>query len=182
MARLNSQDTTCTECGSSDGKAIYTDGHTYCFVCHTHTIGDEQPVVVHNHHYRMSYIGQPDGCTNVISPKRPVKSTRFTGKETNLDSIIIIRMAYLSARRFAQLVRTSPTKVSRTDLSLVNTYGKVTVSELSLLKESLTLQRIMNTCRDGTLSHSDRSSRSKEISTKELRILARIRRNCSLVR
>ena len=46
----------CSVCGSSDGKAIYSD-HTYCFVCHTYTTEDEQPVVVHNHHFRMSYIG-----------------------------------------------------------------------------------------------------------------------------
>ena len=24
----------CTECGSSDGNSLYTDGHTFCFVCH----------------------------------------------------------------------------------------------------------------------------------------------------
>ena len=27
----------CDSCGSSDGNALYTDGHTYCFVCHTRT-------------------------------------------------------------------------------------------------------------------------------------------------
>jgi twinkle protein len=27
----------CNECGSSDGNSLYTDGHTYCFVCHHHT-------------------------------------------------------------------------------------------------------------------------------------------------
>ncbi len=25
----------CNECGSSDGNSLYTDGHTFCFVCHT---------------------------------------------------------------------------------------------------------------------------------------------------
>ena len=27
----------CDKCGSSDGNALYTDGHTYCFVCHDRT-------------------------------------------------------------------------------------------------------------------------------------------------
>ena len=29
----------CSECGSSDANAIYTDGHTYCFSCHARTAG-----------------------------------------------------------------------------------------------------------------------------------------------
>jgi twinkle protein len=31
----------CEACGSSDGNAIYTDGHTFCFVCQRHTHGDK---------------------------------------------------------------------------------------------------------------------------------------------
>ena len=27
----------CDSCGSSDGNSLYTDGHTYCFVCHNRT-------------------------------------------------------------------------------------------------------------------------------------------------
>ncbi|ATN92963.1 DNA primase/helicase [Ralstonia phage RPSC1] len=30
----------CEKCGSSDGNAHYTDGHTHCFVCDAHTPGD----------------------------------------------------------------------------------------------------------------------------------------------
>ena len=30
----------CIECGSSDGNSVYSDGHTYCFVCHTYVGGD----------------------------------------------------------------------------------------------------------------------------------------------
>ena len=36
----------CEECGSSDGNSLYTDGHTFCFVCHTWKGGDN---TVHNH-------------------------------------------------------------------------------------------------------------------------------------
>ncbi|MBR54411.1 hypothetical protein CMK19_11680 [Candidatus Poribacteria bacterium] len=35
----------CNSCGSSDGNSLYSDGHTYCFVCHERT-GDND---VHNH-------------------------------------------------------------------------------------------------------------------------------------
>ena len=35
----------CEECGSSDGNSLYSDGHTYCFVCHNRT-GDND--VIHN--------------------------------------------------------------------------------------------------------------------------------------
>jgi len=30
----------CPHCGSSDGNSLYTDGHTFCFVCQTYTHGD----------------------------------------------------------------------------------------------------------------------------------------------
>ena len=33
----------CEECGSSDAKSVYDDGHTYCFVCHHYTHGDGEP-------------------------------------------------------------------------------------------------------------------------------------------
>ena len=33
----------CEQCGSSDAKSVYDDGHTYCFVCHHYTHGDGEP-------------------------------------------------------------------------------------------------------------------------------------------
>ena len=32
----------CPDCGSSDALAVYTDGHTFCFSCHTRKAGDGQ--------------------------------------------------------------------------------------------------------------------------------------------
>ena len=32
--------TSCDNCGSSDANSLYTDGHTYCFSCHTYVHGD----------------------------------------------------------------------------------------------------------------------------------------------
>ena len=40
MADLNSEFVAhepCSNCGSSDANSVYTDGHKYCFVCHTYT-------------------------------------------------------------------------------------------------------------------------------------------------
>ena len=36
----------CSNCGSSDANSLYTDGHTYCFVCQTRTSADD---VQHTH-------------------------------------------------------------------------------------------------------------------------------------
>jgi len=38
--------TPCNNCGSSDANSLYSDGHAYCFVCHTYTDGDDK---LHNH-------------------------------------------------------------------------------------------------------------------------------------
>ena len=37
----------CENCGSSDAKSLYSDGHTFCFVCHHRTAGDNE-VDFHN--------------------------------------------------------------------------------------------------------------------------------------
>ena len=51
MAELESEfvcHTPCDTCGSSDANSLYTDGHTYCFSCHTYTNGDEPPTMTHH--------------------------------------------------------------------------------------------------------------------------------------
>jgi len=37
----------CPDCGSSDALAVYTDGHTFCFSCHTRKAGDGQQQTHH---------------------------------------------------------------------------------------------------------------------------------------
>ena len=39
--------TACENCGSSDAKSEYSDGHTYCFVCHTRTPGNGENTHTH---------------------------------------------------------------------------------------------------------------------------------------
>ena len=31
----------CPSCGSSDGNSVYSDGHTYCFVCNAYSSGGD---------------------------------------------------------------------------------------------------------------------------------------------
>ena len=42
--------TACPACGSSDGNSLYTDGHTFCFVCAAHSAGNGPPSTTT--HYR----------------------------------------------------------------------------------------------------------------------------------
>ena len=37
----------CPECGSSDANSVYSDGHTYCFVCHARKPGNDD--FTHSH-------------------------------------------------------------------------------------------------------------------------------------
>ena len=46
----------CNNCGSSDGNSLYSDGHTFCFVCHHRTAGEGE--LIHN---RMSQTVQLKG-------------------------------------------------------------------------------------------------------------------------
>jgi twinkle protein len=50
----------CENCGSSDAKSIYSDGHTYCFSCNHYTPGDDQPGLLRpTHRQRMLLRGHP---------------------------------------------------------------------------------------------------------------------------
>ena len=52
MAELDSEfvrHIPCDTCGSSDANSLYSDGHMYCFSCHTYVNGDEQPQMSQSH-------------------------------------------------------------------------------------------------------------------------------------
>ena len=67
----------CDNCGSSDANSLYSDGHTYCFVCHNVTDGDKP-----NHNNRMQgavYLtGSAERLKNVIFLKKPTNFIRYT--------------------------------------------------------------------------------------------------------
>ena len=62
----------CENCGSSDANSLYSDGHTFCFVCHNRTPGDNDVI----HSQRMSKTVQLKG-----SPERLQK--RNISEKTN---------------------------------------------------------------------------------------------------
>ena len=40
----------CPSCGSSDANSLYSDGHSYCFSCHTYTPGEDAVEHTSNDH------------------------------------------------------------------------------------------------------------------------------------
>ena len=51
----------CPNCGSSDANSLYSDGHTFCFVCNYRTAGDGESV--HIHQNKMQLIGDAANLT-----------------------------------------------------------------------------------------------------------------------
>jgi twinkle protein len=52
--------TPCDQCGSSDGNSVYTDGHSYCFVCHAYTPGDGEELHIHSLRDRVNIQGSAE--------------------------------------------------------------------------------------------------------------------------
>ena len=48
----------CDNCGSSDARSVYTDGHSYCFSCHTYSHGDSTPLS-HSSFSPVNNLGEP---------------------------------------------------------------------------------------------------------------------------
>jgi len=46
----------CDSCGSSDGNSLYSDGHTFCFVCHNRLAGEEEQIVHNNQMTKNVYL------------------------------------------------------------------------------------------------------------------------------
>jgi len=47
----------CNSCGSSDANSLYSDGHSYCFSCHTYTHGEDYDPMPVNHNIQIQ--GEP---------------------------------------------------------------------------------------------------------------------------
>ena len=48
----------CDNCGSSDARSVYSDGHSYCFSCHDWLPGDT-PIIPHSSSYKVNLQGEP---------------------------------------------------------------------------------------------------------------------------
>ncbi|MBP98974.1 hypothetical protein CMK18_23740 [Candidatus Poribacteria bacterium] len=62
--------TPCDQCGSSDGNSLYSDGHTYCFVCHNRTGSND---VIHSQ--RMSKTVQLTGSAERLHKRKLSEKT-----------------------------------------------------------------------------------------------------------
>ena len=74
----------CEVCGSSDAKAIYDDGNTFCFSCQTLTTADQ----THNMPTNVQFKVQPKGCKNEKLAKKPVNTTKYRETENFYASLI----------------------------------------------------------------------------------------------
>ena len=113
------------------------------------------------------------GSATRLKKRRLSEKTCESSRSTKKDNTSTLHYhnkngQLIGAKVRKNLIRTSPTKVNRTDLSLVNTYGRTVVSELSLLKESLMQHRTELVSNMACCIITNRSSRSQESSTKEL--------------
>ena len=50
----------CLNCGSSDANSVYSDGHSYCFVCHHYTHGDGEPSLHIHQTKRVQILGSAE--------------------------------------------------------------------------------------------------------------------------
>jgi twinkle protein len=50
----------CDNCGSSDASSVYSDGHSYCFVCHHYTHGDGEPSLHIHQTKRVQILGSAE--------------------------------------------------------------------------------------------------------------------------
>ncbi len=62
--------TPCNNCGSSDGNSVYSDGHTYCFVCNTYTAESDTE--------------EPIPLSTIIKPRAMIKGEPVSLKKRQL--------------------------------------------------------------------------------------------------
>ena len=87
----------CLNCGSSDANSVYTDDHTYCFVCHHYVGGDNE-----NHTHQMKHVhlqGAAQRLKKEAYPRKPVSFIKSTEKETSYVSIISQMMEYFKEQK-----------------------------------------------------------------------------------
>lgn len=163
----------CDNCGSSDGLAVYTDGHTYCFVCQTWTSPDGSSTKQQNR-MTMSYAGSAVRLNKRnISEKTCEKLKIYR----NGDSL---RFYYHNAngQPIGAKIRTKSKVFSyegETDGSFsVNIYGDLKVSELQLLKASLMRRRVLRSHQLGQWFRFPLAQLQQKVDSKESTISTRV--------
>ena len=83
----------CDNCGSSDANSVYSDGHKFCFVCHTYTPSEGE---VHSHKMAtdVHYKGSAERLQKRNISEKLVNSLGFSEMETRYASHILQGMEF----------------------------------------------------------------------------------------
>ena len=73
----------CENCGSSDANSLYSDGHTYCFVCHNRT-GDND--VIHSQRMTQNVYLETKGYWSP-SDRRKILNVKKSNPEVDLRMV-----------------------------------------------------------------------------------------------
>ena len=75
----------CNNCGSSDANSRYSDGHAYCFACHTYTPADGDNYTPRMNNERVQFLGSAEQLQKAKNhQKPPTPSTESTDMATPL--------------------------------------------------------------------------------------------------
>jgi twinkle protein len=123
----------CDNCGSSDAKSVYSDGHSYCFSCHHWSPGDSAPLLSYA---AVNLLGEPVRLNKRNLSEDTCKKYRiFKYGDT-------LRFAYYSAdgRLLGAKIKPKTSSLSMKERpmapSLDSTYFPPVGSVLSSLRES----------------------------------------------
>ena len=124
----------CNNCGSSDANSRYSDGHAYCFACHTYTPGDGDNYTPRMNNDRANFLGQAEQLNKRRISEATNSFYRIYRYGTPYVSHIIQTMEGLLVSKLKLNQKTSITKANLQEHYLVNTYFQVLVNELLLLR------------------------------------------------
>ena len=124
--------TSCNSCGSSDGNAVYDDGHAYCFVCknYVHNVGKENEVasLAINNSKRNNGIHRASGLVSRGCRERGITKTvaEFFGVLSEYDSDGSIRSYLYPYYRDAELVAYKIRELPKT-FSIIGEFTEVSL-------------------------------------------------------
>ena len=128
----------CNNCGSSDANSRYSDGHAYCFACHTYSPGEDW---THTHtqmntNERVQFLGSAEQLQKRRISEATNSFYRIYRHGNTLPSHIIMKAAKLLDSKLKQSQRTSTMKVQAQINSLVNIFSPPAERESLSQKEN----------------------------------------------
>jgi hypothetical protein len=88
--------TSCPSCGSSDGNSVYSDGHTYCFVCNHFDSGEphddcerpQKPIMLQGTPTKLRKRGLSEETCRKYRIRRRARCSLWMGSTTQMASCI----------------------------------------------------------------------------------------------